>query len=412
MITHTYIQDTNQKISVLQHAKGLVVLSVLKGGFLFSGRVGSGLVIARLPDGSWSAPSAIGTAGIGVGGQIGGELTDFVMILNNRAAVESFAQLGSVTLGGNISVAAGPIGRNAEAAGTASLKNVAAIFSYSKTKGLFAGVSLEGSVMIERRDANSKFYNQKVTAKQLLTGRVPAPPGADLLYRVLNSRAFSGNANGNGSGGGNDDDMYNDVPVYGDEDDSIWGGQRGDGFGEGQTRSRADSSTSGGGDSRRRGDTPARDEYDDVDEYDNFESQFKNRTFKSSYSDVPRNSSNTGGSASRSNTASSTGGGGGGGAPARPTAPKPSFTRKEDLSANQAIAKFTFQGEQSGDLSFKKGDVIEVTKRTGSNNVCYPFFWHSNVLCVQHGSCRLGRLNWILAPYVSHFYAGKVRTLY
>lgn len=113
---------------VLLNAKGLAIITVLKAGFLFSGRAGSGVVVARLPDGSWSPPSAIVTAGAGVGGQVGAELTDFVFILNTEAAVESFAQYGSVTLGGNVSVAAGPLGRNAEVAGNASTRNVAAIF--------------------------------------------------------------------------------------------------------------------------------------------------------------------------------------------------------------------------------------------------------------------------------------------
>lgn len=72
--------------------------------------------------------------GGGFGGQIGFELTDFVFILNDHRAVTSFAQVGSLTLGGNVSLAAGPVGRNAEAAGSASLKSVAGIFSYSKTK--------------------------------------------------------------------------------------------------------------------------------------------------------------------------------------------------------------------------------------------------------------------------------------
>lgn len=100
----------------------MAIITVLKAGFLFSGRAGSGVIVARLPDGSWSAPSAIVTAGAGVGGQIGAEITDFVFILNNKAAVDSFAQMGSITLGANVSVAAGPLGRNAEGAGTASLK--------------------------------------------------------------------------------------------------------------------------------------------------------------------------------------------------------------------------------------------------------------------------------------------------
>ena len=148
---------------ILKNAKGLAIITVLKAGFLFSGRAGSGVIVARLPDGSWSPPSAIVTAGAGAGGMIGAELTDFVFVLNT-AAVDTFAQLGSVTLGTNVSVAAGPLGRSAEAAGTASLGSVSAVFAYSKTKGLYAGISLEGSVLMERREANRKFYGNNCKA--------------------------------------------------------------------------------------------------------------------------------------------------------------------------------------------------------------------------------------------------------
>ncbi|KAI9485624.1 MAG: hypothetical protein EXX96DRAFT_545823 [Benjaminiella poitrasii] len=174
--------------NILEKAQGLAIYTVIKAGFLFSGRAGSGIVIARLPDGGWSAPSAIGTGGIGAGGQIGAELTDFVLVLNTKEAVKTFTQVGNVTLGGNVSVAAGPIGRNAEAAGSANVKHIAAIYAYSKTRGLFAGISLEGSVVISRGDANEKFYGQRVSAKELLTGVIPPPPEADALYRALNAK--------------------------------------------------------------------------------------------------------------------------------------------------------------------------------------------------------------------------------
>ncbi|KAI8060485.1 hypothetical protein BC940DRAFT_311900 [Gongronella butleri] len=174
--------------SILENAQGLAIYSVLKAGFLFTGRAGSGLVVARLPDNSWSAPSAIATGGIGAGGQIGAELTDFVLVLNSKEAVKTFSQFGNVTLGGNVSVAAGPIGRNAEASGSASLKHIAAIYSYSKTRGLFAGVSLEGSVVVTRNDANEKLYGRRVTAKELLNGSVAPPTEADSLYRALNAK--------------------------------------------------------------------------------------------------------------------------------------------------------------------------------------------------------------------------------
>ena len=172
---------------IISNAKGLAIMTVVKGGFIWSGRLGTGVVIARLQDGSWSAPSAIGTAGVGFGGQIGGEITHFVIVLNSEAAVKAFALQGNVTLGGSMSVAAGPVGRTAEAAGT--LGKLAPIFSYSKSKGLFVGVSLEGSVIAERKDANKRFYGRPVTAKELLAGAIERPAAAADLYRALDARA-------------------------------------------------------------------------------------------------------------------------------------------------------------------------------------------------------------------------------
>ncbi|KAG8906805.1 hypothetical protein FRB99_006072 [Tulasnella sp. 403] len=172
--------------SVLQNAKGFVIFTVVKAGFVFSARAGSGLVIARLPDGSFSAPSAIGTAGMGFGGQAGAELTDFLIVLNSRSAIRSFMSAGSLTLGGNMSLAVGPLGRNGEALGALNTKGkVAAMYSYSKTKGLFGGVSVEGSVIVERQDANAIAYNADVTAKQLLSGSILPPHWADGLIQAL-----------------------------------------------------------------------------------------------------------------------------------------------------------------------------------------------------------------------------------
>jgi len=87
----------------------------------------------------WSAPSAIGIGGLGGGFSAGAENTDFLVVLNSRAAVKSFMNTGSLRLGGNLSVAAGPLGRSAEASGAFSSSGVAAMFSYSKSKGLYAG---------------------------------------------------------------------------------------------------------------------------------------------------------------------------------------------------------------------------------------------------------------------------------
>ncbi|KAI0084755.1 hypothetical protein BDY19DRAFT_997485 [Irpex rosettiformis] len=174
--------------SVLEHAKGFAIFTVFKAGFLFSARAGSGVVIAKLQDGTWSAPSAIGTAGVGFGGQAGAEVTDFLLVLNSRAAVASFMAAGSLTIGGNLSVAVGPLGRNGEALGSVNTKGkVAAMYTYSKTRGLFGGVSLEGSVIVERQDANAQAYRSDVSAKTLLSGQVPPPEWADSFIRTLES---------------------------------------------------------------------------------------------------------------------------------------------------------------------------------------------------------------------------------
>ncbi|KAA8893542.1 hypothetical protein FN846DRAFT_978420 [Sphaerosporella brunnea] len=345
--------------SILANAKGLAILSVAKAGFLVTVRGGSGLVIARRPDGSWSAPSAIGTAGAGFGGQLGAELTDFVFILNDASAVKTFAQAGSLTLGGNVSVAAGPVGRNAEAGGAASIRSVAAIFSYSKTKGLFAGVSLEGSVIMERKDANAKFYGGPISARQLLSGTVHPPPEADVLMRVLGSRVFSGRFTGNSY-----DDMYNDIPQYDDRRDDFTfssNSRRASGFSEDSPRGSFGASQTA---TRNRASTwnddPAywdRHRADPATTFDAIDharsSQFQRQYFNSTYSDNPVSPS----SPKK------------GPPPGRPTAPKPVFKpQPAELRANQAVALYTFNATEEGDLGFKKGDIITITKRTESKN--------------------------------------------
>lgn len=112
---------------------GLAVFQVIKAGFVFSGKAGSGLVISRLPDGSWSAPSCIATGGVGWGLQIGADITDFVIVLNSEDAVRAFSLGGNVTIGGNISATAGPIGTGGSV--QATLAHPSPMFSYSKSKG-------------------------------------------------------------------------------------------------------------------------------------------------------------------------------------------------------------------------------------------------------------------------------------
>lgn len=349
--------------SHVQCAQGLAILTVFKAGFLGTARFGSGVVVARLPDGSWSAPSAIGTVGGGFGGQIGFELTDFVFILNDSSAVKTFAQAGSLTLGGNVSIAAGPVGRNAEAAGMASLKSVAGIFSYSKTKGLFAGVSLEGSGIIERRDANEKLYGRRWTARELLSGQVPPPPAAEPLMRILNSKVFAGVASANAA----NDAMYNDIPVYDDRhEDVVWQGRTGSAMGEG-VRSDRTGRSGGNDDDYVYRDRPQRASTWQDDVYDRQPgSAGVNRSFSTRAN--PSETFDTMGSRSRASTFNddySYSDRPSKPKPSRPTGPKPVFgAKKASLGPDQAIAKFTFEPDQPGDLGFKKGEVITILKRT------------------------------------------------
>ncbi|XP_043534750.1 SH3 domain-containing YSC84-like protein 1 [Chiloscyllium plagiosum] len=170
---------------VIAKAQGLAIISVIKAGFLVTARGGSGIVLSRLPDGRWSAPSAIGIAGLGGGFEIGIEVSDLVIILNQKRAVDAFAKGGNLTLGGNFTVAIGPIGRNLE--GDVAVRSSAAVYTYCKSRGLFAGISLEGSYLIERKETNRKFYCEDIRACAILYGDVEPPAVAHELYDILDT---------------------------------------------------------------------------------------------------------------------------------------------------------------------------------------------------------------------------------
>ena len=166
--------------AVMRGARGVAILTVTRAGFIGSARGGTGVVVARTEKG-WSAPSAIGLGGVGVGFQAGVEITEFVIVLNTPAAVDAFAKQGNVMLGGNLSAAAGPLGRTAEA----GVALQATMYSYSRSQGLFAGISLEGTVLNTRDDANTAYYGKLVTAGEILSGRVQPPAGTRNLLTAL-----------------------------------------------------------------------------------------------------------------------------------------------------------------------------------------------------------------------------------
>ncbi|KAJ5918454.1 hypothetical protein N7466_010446 [Penicillium verhagenii] len=174
---------------LLLRAKALIICTMVRVGFLGCGRFGSGVIVVRLPDGSWSAPSAVGLGGLGVGPLLGVELTDFVFVLSTDEAVSRFTQSGFLHLGLNLSFALG-MGRSAESGGIAGARGVSGFYSYSKTRGLFAGVSGECGVIVERSRANKRIYERKLKSVHLAGGEIPAPREAESLMRILNSNGL------------------------------------------------------------------------------------------------------------------------------------------------------------------------------------------------------------------------------
>ncbi|KAJ8545392.1 hypothetical protein K7X08_017975 [Anisodus acutangulus] len=172
--------------AILQNARGLAILTVVKVGVMVTYNIGTGLVIARREDGSWSPPSAISSFGVGWGAQAGGELTDFIIVLRNTDAVNTFGGDAHLSVGAGVSAAAGIIGRTAEADLRAGTGGYAACYTYSCSKGAFVGCSLQGSVVTTRARENSRFYgSQSIKASEILLGSLPRPPAAATLYRAL-----------------------------------------------------------------------------------------------------------------------------------------------------------------------------------------------------------------------------------
>ena len=173
--------------SILDKADCVVVLpSVKKFAIGIGGSYGRGVMTCRGPKdfhGKWSAPTMMALEGGSFGLQLGGEATDFVLLLmNDRAA--SGILTSKFKLGGDASAAAGPVGRTASAETDATLS--ADILSYSRAKGLFAGVSLEGSTLRPDNDANKSLYGKEIEAKAIvLQGAVKAPPSAAALISTL-----------------------------------------------------------------------------------------------------------------------------------------------------------------------------------------------------------------------------------
>ncbi|MGB5814817.1 MAG: lipid-binding SYLF domain-containing protein [Thermoanaerobaculia bacterium] len=170
---------------LLDNAKCIGVIPSVYKGALFSlgGRHGNGIASCRNADGVWSPPSFIEISGGSIGLQIGGEAIDLVLFFMNERGVQSL--LGSkFELGGGASVAAGPVGRTAEAGTDVKLK--AEIYSYARSRGLFAGLSAEGSYLAADKKANRRYYGEAVDAESILFDhRVPTRPASASRFTAL-----------------------------------------------------------------------------------------------------------------------------------------------------------------------------------------------------------------------------------
>lgn len=164
---------------LLQKAECIIVIpSVRKAAFIFGGSYGRGAMVCRTGkdfNGAWGAPAMYALEGGSFGAQIGGQATDLVLLVMNRKGADSILD-SKVKLGAGVSVAAGPKGRDAQAATDAYMG--AEILSYSRARGLFAGVSLQGSTLRPDNDASRRIYGRKITARQIVLGNQVATTAA------------------------------------------------------------------------------------------------------------------------------------------------------------------------------------------------------------------------------------------
>jgi len=162
--------DQNVPSWLFDRAYGIAVIpNVIKGAFVFGGRHGNGVLTSRDANGRFSDPVFISLTGGSFGWQIGAQAADIVLVFATRRSLENFAR-GQFTLGASASVAAGPLGRTGEAAAGVE----AEIYSYSRARGLFAGVALDGTVLAFDAKANRNFYGKDVTSEQIMGGSVTA----------------------------------------------------------------------------------------------------------------------------------------------------------------------------------------------------------------------------------------------
>jgi lipid-binding SYLF domain-containing protein len=173
--------DKSIPTDLLREAHAIAVIpDMVKAGFIFGGRRGEGLISVKSPDGTWSNPSFISLTGGSVGFQAGVSSTDVILVFRTQRGVDSIVN-GKFTLGADAAAAAGPVGRTATASTDSQFK--AEIYSYSRSRGLFAGVALDGSALRIDYDANEAIYGKGITPRRIFEGGVGNVPSQVVDFR-------------------------------------------------------------------------------------------------------------------------------------------------------------------------------------------------------------------------------------
>jgi SH3 domain-containing YSC84-like protein 1 len=162
-----------------------IIPGMKRAGFVVGGNYGKGIVVCRTSDG-WTAPSMIRAEGGSIGLQIGAGETDVVFVVMDQRGMDKLTQ-DKFTVGADASAMAGPVGRSGSALTDAQMH--AEILSYSRARGVFAGITLNGSTLRPDREDNAALYDREVAQSDILTGKVHHPDGAELLYTALNQYA-------------------------------------------------------------------------------------------------------------------------------------------------------------------------------------------------------------------------------
>ncbi|KAK4580480.1 hypothetical protein LTR86_000683 [Recurvomyces mirabilis] len=165
----------------IRNCRGLAIFTVFRTGLHWSGAGGSGVIVSKLPDGSWSPPSGIMIHTLGWGFVAGADIYDCVCVINNEKGMEGFTRVRA-TLGGEISASVGPLG-GGSTVDSEIFKRQAPVWTYTKSKGLYLGVQIDGTVIVERTSENDRFYGVKdVRHKDILGGRVQPPQGSVVQF--------------------------------------------------------------------------------------------------------------------------------------------------------------------------------------------------------------------------------------